>query len=93
MRVLHTLFSTLTAQEGTALASQMQRKGYKPGDVIARAGAILEALCIVSYGVVAGSVEENSRRTEVIPLAPGDYFGEAGLLTHCMVHLPRLPGS
>jgi small-conductance mechanosensitive channel/CRP-like cAMP-binding protein len=75
------LFSTLTAAERTALASQMQRRVHKPGEVIERTGTILEALCIVSYGVLAGSVEDNGRKIEVIRLAPGDYFGELGLLT------------
>jgi small-conductance mechanosensitive channel len=75
------LFSTLTADEKAALASQMQRRDYKPGEVVVRAGKILEALCIVSYGVLVGSVEANGRKVEVIRLAPGDYFGEVGLLT------------
>jgi CRP-like cAMP-binding protein len=35
----------------------------------------------VSDGVLIGSVEENGRKIEVIRLAPGDYFGEVGLLT------------
>lgn len=75
------LFSTLTAEEKATLASQMQRKDYKPGDVIVKTGTILQALCIVSYGVLVASVEENGRKIEVIRLAPGDYFGEMGLLT------------
>ena len=75
------LFSTLTVDEKAALASQMQRKDYKRGEVVVRAGTILEALCIVSYGVLVGSVEANGRKIEVIRLAPGDYFGEGGLLT------------
>jgi small-conductance mechanosensitive channel len=56
------LFSTLSAQERAALASQMQRKDYKPGDVIVRKGTIMQALCIVSEGVLVGSVEENGRK-------------------------------
>jgi CRP-like cAMP-binding protein len=75
------LFSTLTAEENAALASQMQRKDYKRGEVIARTGTVLQALCIVSYGVLVGSVEEDGRKIEVIRLAPGDYFGEFGLLS------------
>jgi small-conductance mechanosensitive channel/CRP-like cAMP-binding protein len=75
------LFSTLSAKENAALASQMQRKDYKSGEVIVRPGTILQALSIVSYGVLVGSVEENGRKIEVIRLAPGDYFGELGLLT------------
>ncbi len=75
------LFSTLTVDEKAALALQMQRKDYKRGEVVVRAGTILEALWIVSYGVLVGSVEANGRKIEVIRLAPGDYFGEVGLLT------------
>jgi small-conductance mechanosensitive channel/CRP-like cAMP-binding protein len=75
------LFSTLTAAEKAALASQMRRKDYKPGEVIVSKGTILQALCIVSDGVLVGSAEESGRKIEVIRLAPGDYFGEVGLLT------------
>jgi len=75
------LFSTLTAQEKAALASQMQRKNYKPGEVIAEVGTILQALFVVSYGVAVRSTEQNGREIEVVRLATGDYFGENGLLT------------
>jgi small-conductance mechanosensitive channel/CRP-like cAMP-binding protein len=75
------LFSTLTAQEKAALASQMQRKHYKPGEVIAGVGTILQALFVVSYGVAVRSTEQNGREIEVVRLATGDYFGENGLLT------------
>ncbi len=75
------LFSTLTAEEKAALASKMQRKDYKPGEVIVRKGTVLQALCIVSDGVLVGSAEENGQKVEVIRLAPGDFFGEVGLLT------------
>jgi CRP-like cAMP-binding protein len=75
------LFSTLTAQEKAALASQMQRKEYKPGEVIVEAGTILQALFVVSDGVLVGSTEEGGREVELIRLATGDYFGESGLLT------------
>jgi CRP-like cAMP-binding protein len=59
----------------------MQRRDYKPGEVIVKPGTILQSLCIVSYGVLVGSTEENGLKIEVIRLAPGDYFGELGLLT------------
>jgi small-conductance mechanosensitive channel/CRP-like cAMP-binding protein len=75
------LFSTLTAEERAALVSQMQRREYKRDEVIVRTGTILQALFIVSYGVLVVSVEREGRRIEVIRLAPGDYFGEGGLLT------------
>jgi small-conductance mechanosensitive channel/CRP-like cAMP-binding protein len=75
------LFSTLTMEEKAALASQMQRKDYQPGAVVVKTGTIMQALHIVSYGVLIGSTEENGRKIEVTRLAPGDYFGEVGLLT------------
>ena len=75
------LFANLTTAEKATLASQMQRKDYKPGEVIVRAGAIPDTLCIVSDGVLIGSVDKNGRKVEVTRLAPGDYFGEVALLT------------
>ena len=74
------LFSTLTVQEKAALASQMRRKDYKPGQVIVKTDTILQALCIVSYGVLVGTAVRNGRKIEIGRLAPGDYFGEIGLL-------------
>jgi CRP-like cAMP-binding protein len=71
----------LTAGERAALAAKMQRKDYKPGEVIVSKGTVLQALCIVSDGVLVGSAVEDGRKIEVIRLAPGDYFGEVGLLT------------
>ena len=59
----------------------MQRKDYQPDDVVVRSGTILQALCIVSYGVLVVSAEEDGRKIEITRLAPGDYFGEVGQLT------------
>jgi small-conductance mechanosensitive channel/CRP-like cAMP-binding protein len=75
------LFSTLTRNEIASLASQMQLKEYKPGMLVARHGTILQALCIVGFGVLRGTVEDNGDKVEILRLAPGDYFGELGLLT------------
>jgi len=75
------LFSSLTGDEKAELASQLQRRDYKAGDVVVAADTILQALHIVSYGVLAGSTKEGGRMIEVARLAPGDYFGEVGLLT------------
>ena len=75
------LFSTLTVQEKAALASQMRRRDYKPGQVIVEVGTIMQALFVVSYGVLVNSAQENGHPREVARLATGDYFGESGLLT------------
>lgn len=71
----------MTAEEKAALASGMQRKDYKPGDVVVKTGTVLQALCIVSYGALVGTTEVDGRKIETIRLAPGDYFGDVGLLT------------
>jgi small-conductance mechanosensitive channel/CRP-like cAMP-binding protein len=75
------LFSSLTTEEAATLASQMKRRAYKPGDVIVKTGTVLQALCIVAYGFLVASAEEDGHKVEVMRLAPGDYFGELGLLT------------
>jgi len=80
------LFSTLTAEEKAELASQMQRKDYRAGDVIAGTGTVLQGLSLISYGVLAASTEENGCMIEVMRLARGDYFGETGLLTDEPIH-------
>jgi CRP-like cAMP-binding protein len=41
----------------------------------------MQGLNLVSYGVLAGSTEKNGSMIEVTRLAPGDFFGETGLLT------------
>jgi small-conductance mechanosensitive channel/CRP-like cAMP-binding protein len=76
-----TLFSTLTVQEKAELASQMRRRDYKPGQVIVEVGTIMQALYVVSYGVLVNSTREGGHQREVARLATGDYFGESGLLT------------
>jgi len=75
------LFSTLTAEERGALASHMQRREFNAGDRVANAGVVSPSLFIVSDGVVIASILNNGNREEVGRLAPGDYFGEHGLLT------------
>jgi small-conductance mechanosensitive channel/CRP-like cAMP-binding protein len=75
------LFSTLTVQEKAALASQMRRRDFKSGQLIVERGTIMQALFVVSYGVLVHSTQENGQQHEVARLAIGDYFGESGLLT------------
>src|SRR5580692_5123015 len=46
------IFSTLMADEKTTLAWKWQRKDYRLGMVIVKVRTVLQALCIVSYGVL-----------------------------------------
>jgi small-conductance mechanosensitive channel/CRP-like cAMP-binding protein len=75
------LFSTLTDSEKATLAAQMIRKDYKSGDVIVQNGSVVQALNIISDGVLVATEEHNGRQFERMRLTPGIYFGETGLLT------------
>jgi signal-transduction protein with cAMP-binding, CBS, and nucleotidyltransferase domain len=63
------IFSTLTAEEKATIAATMQGKEYKSGEMIAKAGTVLKALCIVSYGALVGSVEEKGRRRDLASIS------------------------
>jgi len=74
------LFSSLTEDEKEHLASHMQRRTYRKDAVIAEQDAQLRSLTIVRSGVVSITRHEGHRQIELTRLAPGDYFGENGLL-------------
>ncbi|RKD70498.1 mechanosensitive ion channel family protein [Rhizobium sp. WW_1] len=74
------LFSSLTEDEKEHLASHMQRRTYRKDAVIAEQDVRLRALTIVRSGVVSITRREGHRQIELTRLAPGDYFGENGLL-------------
>ena len=65
----------------TNAGSQMRRGDYTPSQVIVEVGTIMQALFVVSYGVLVNSTQESGHQREVARLATGDYFGESGLLT------------
>ena len=74
------LFSSLTVEERSTLIAKIQRKEYRPGDVVVRSGTVVEALSIVSDGVLVATEEINGHKIERLRLTPGIYFGETGLL-------------
>lgn len=71
------LLESLTNDEKEVLSSQMTRRVFRKGSVIARQGEILTSLLIVRSGIV--SIESGGH--ELLRLSPGDWFGEGGLLT------------
>lgn len=75
------LFKTLTEDEKEVLASAMSRQTFHKDDIIAKQGCEMEFLAIVRTGVLVVIREEEQRSLELNRLAPGDYFGEASLLT------------
>ena len=75
------LFASLTEAEKEALAATMTRKTYRKGDVLAEQGAKLNSLVVIRNGVIVVSRRDNGGEVELGRLAPGDFFGEAGLFT------------
>ncbi|WP_032918091.1 cyclic nucleotide-binding domain-containing protein [Mesorhizobium erdmanii] len=75
------LFTSLTDDERKALASTMTRRTYRKGEVVAKQDEVLGSLMIVRTGVLGLSRHESEREIEIARLAPGDCFGEEGLLT------------
>ncbi|GLS34381.1 Small-conductance mechanosensitive channel [Mesorhizobium albiziae] len=75
------LFASLTEDERESLASTMVRRTFPKGEVLAAQGEVLKSLMIVRSGVVSVNRRDGTRETELGRLAPGDFFGDGGLLT------------
>ncbi|WP_199902194.1 mechanosensitive ion channel family protein [Azospirillum sp. B506] len=75
------LFTSLTEDEKEALATTMSRRTFRKGDVVVEQGSVLAALAIVRTGVLAVTSRDGEEEIETGRLAPGDFFGEGGLLT------------
>lgn len=75
------IFTPLSDDERLALAPKMKRSAHKAGDVILEQGVVAGALFILSSGVLAGIRHTGVKDEEVLRYAPGDCFGQAGVLT------------
>lgn len=73
------IFSALADNEKEALAATARVRAYRKGDIIARQGEMLPSLMIVRAGIVVRERGEDHPE-QIGRLAPGDFFGEAGLL-------------
>jgi small-conductance mechanosensitive channel/CRP-like cAMP-binding protein len=74
------LFSSLTEDEKEVLSNHMTRRTFHKDTTIAEQDARLKSLMIVRSGVISVSRREGARQIELGRLAPGDYFGEGGVL-------------
>jgi small-conductance mechanosensitive channel len=74
------LFAPLTEDEREHLAGRMVRRTYRKDAVIAEQDKKLESLMVIRTGVVTVTRSEADRQMELTRLAPGDYFGEGGVL-------------
>jgi small-conductance mechanosensitive channel len=70
------IFAALTKEEKQALAEATSARDFRKGEVIVRQGEMLSTLMMVRSGVIAMRHESE----DVGRLAPGDFFGETGLL-------------
>jgi small-conductance mechanosensitive channel/CRP-like cAMP-binding protein len=75
------LFGSLTEDEKEALALTMTRRTFRKDEVLAEQDAILTSLMIMRSGVASATRRDGKVETELRRLAPGDIFGERGLLT------------
>jgi CRP-like cAMP-binding protein len=69
------IFTTLTHDEKLSLAAAASIRQFRKGDVIVQQGDLLPALMIIGTGVIVMHRDDK----ETGRLAPGDFFGEAGL--------------
>ncbi|MDX8450042.1 mechanosensitive ion channel family protein [Mesorhizobium captivum] len=75
------IFSALTDGEQEALAATATVRAYRMGEVIARQGEMLPSLMIIRSGVIVRQRgDDNGLQEDIGHLAPGDFFGETGLL-------------
>ena len=75
------IFSSLTDDEKEALAATTSVRTYRKGEIIVRQGEALPSLMIVRAGVIVRQLgEDDGPLQEIGRLAPGDFFGETGLL-------------
>ncbi len=74
------LFSCVDPEEEALLAARMKRKEYAAGDLVLDRGVVSQTLAILQEGALALYHGRDGREHELTRLAPGDYFGEGGLL-------------
>lgn len=74
------LFATLTEDEKETLVAGIKRQTFRKGAVIAAQDTSLTSLMVVRSGVAVVERETQGEHIELNRLAPGDIFGERGVL-------------
>ncbi|RDJ13935.1 mechanosensitive ion channel domain-containing protein [Rhizobium grahamii] len=74
------LFATLTDDEKASLASGMNRLTFKQGKLLAFQESVMDSLMILRSGVAVVEKVGANGPIEIRRLAPGDFFGERGVL-------------
>jgi small-conductance mechanosensitive channel len=74
------LFASLTEAEKETLGKTMVRRAFHKGEVVVEQGTRLGSLTIVVRGALVVIRRDQQREIELNKFAPGDWFGESGLL-------------
>ena len=75
------IFASLSEHQRLILAPKMTRRTFKAGEVLVEQGAVARALFVLTSGVLAALQHNDGKMLEVLRVAPGACFGQAGLLT------------
>ncbi|RDJ27015.1 mechanosensitive ion channel protein [Bosea caraganae] len=75
------LFATLTEDEKEVLAAAMVRRTFRKNEIVVEQGTTLQSLMVLRSGVAVVTRAKARQEIELGRLAPGDFFGEGGLLT------------
>jgi small-conductance mechanosensitive channel/CRP-like cAMP-binding protein len=75
------IFAPLSAEEREELVPRMKRRSVKAGEALLAEGSVAGALSILASGVLAAYQTHGGKEVEVLRLAPGDCFGQSGILT------------
>jgi CRP-like cAMP-binding protein len=70
----------LSEDERIDLVPKMKRRTHREGDILVQQGSIAKALSIVGSGALIAVQKHEGSEVEALRLAPGDSFGEAGVL-------------
>ncbi|HEY4252682.1 MAG TPA: cyclic nucleotide-binding domain-containing protein [Roseomonas sp.] len=74
------LFAALQDEERQLLAETATVRRFRKGEVVVRQGEMLSSLMIMRKGVLVMTRDAGHGEAEIGRLAPGDCFGETGLL-------------
>jgi small-conductance mechanosensitive channel/CRP-like cAMP-binding protein len=73
------VFGMLTERQRVELVASLIRHEYEPDEIMLKAGACSNAITIIAYGIVGASPSEHAdSSSDILRLAPREYFGEGG---------------
>lgn len=80
-RVPTPLLDELDDEEFTELATELQPHEFGEGELVVEEGAAGDSMFVITSGRVSVSTKKGEDSVELAQLGPGDFFGEAALLS------------